>query len=248
LLSWNDGKAKQSVLAFVKQVTSPGSHGFVPPAERIATFDNNGTLWAEQPMYFQLFFALDRVKALAPQHPEWKQKEPFASLLKGDVKAALAGGDKAIALDAHFVPAYVNLADLYRAGRREADAERVLRDGLRVVPNAATLRAALGLALVRQGKKREALAEFAAAVKAAPDDPRHTYIYAVALHDAGRRAEAIRLLESAAQHAGDRDVLLALAAFKREAGDRPAAEAAMRTLAGINPDDPALNGFAPSRP
>jgi hypothetical protein len=60
-------------------------------------FDNDGTLWAEQPMYFQLFFALDRVKALAPQHPEWKDKEPFASLLKGEVKAALAGGEKAIA-------------------------------------------------------------------------------------------------------------------------------------------------------
>jgi phosphoserine phosphatase len=73
-----------------------GSPDFVPAAERIATFDNDGTLWSEQPMYFQLFFALDRVKALAPQHPEWKNKEPFASLLKGDVKAALAGGDKAI--------------------------------------------------------------------------------------------------------------------------------------------------------
>jgi phosphoglycolate phosphatase-like HAD superfamily hydrolase len=96
LPSWNDGKAKQSILAFVEKVTTTGSPDFVPPAERIATFDNDGTLWAEQPMYFQLFFALDRVKALAPKHPEWKGKEPFASLLKGDVKAALAGGDKAI--------------------------------------------------------------------------------------------------------------------------------------------------------
>jgi hypothetical protein len=69
----------------------------VPIAERIATFDNDGTLWAEQPMYFQFFFALDRFKALAPEHPEWKTKEPFASLLKGDVKGALAGGEKAIA-------------------------------------------------------------------------------------------------------------------------------------------------------
>jgi hypothetical protein len=68
----------------------------VAPGERIAVFDNDGTLWAEQPMYFQLFFALDRVKALAPQHPEWKNKEPFASLLKGDVKGALAGGEHAI--------------------------------------------------------------------------------------------------------------------------------------------------------
>ena len=68
----------------------------MPPAKRIATFDNDGTLWAEQPMYFQLLFALDRVKALAPQHPEWKDKEPFASLLKGDVKGALAGGEPAV--------------------------------------------------------------------------------------------------------------------------------------------------------
>jgi len=96
LPSWNDGATKQSIVAFVKKVTTPGSPTFVPPPERIATFDNDGTLWAEQPMYFQLFFALDRVKALAPQHSEWKQKEPFASLLKGDVKAALAGGEKSI--------------------------------------------------------------------------------------------------------------------------------------------------------
>jgi phosphoglycolate phosphatase-like HAD superfamily hydrolase len=96
LLSWNDAKAKQSIVAFVKNVTGKGSPGFVPPAERIATFDNDGTLWAEQPLYFQFLFAIDRVKALAPQHPEWKEKEPFASLLKGDLKAALAGGEKAL--------------------------------------------------------------------------------------------------------------------------------------------------------
>jgi phosphoglycolate phosphatase-like HAD superfamily hydrolase len=96
LPSWNNGKAKQSIINFVSKVTEQGSPDFVPPAERIATFDNDGTLWAEQPMYFQLLFALDRVKALAPKHPEWKDKEPFASLLKGDVKGALAGGEHAI--------------------------------------------------------------------------------------------------------------------------------------------------------
>jgi phosphoglycolate phosphatase-like HAD superfamily hydrolase len=96
LPSWNDGKAKQSITAFVERVTTKGGKDFVPPPERIATFDNDGTLWAEQPMYFQLIFALDRVKALAPQHPEWKDKEPFASLLKGDLKGALAGGEPAI--------------------------------------------------------------------------------------------------------------------------------------------------------
>jgi phosphoglycolate phosphatase-like HAD superfamily hydrolase len=97
LPSWNDTRPKQSIIAFVEKVTKEGSTDFVPVAERIATFDNDGCLWAEQPMYFQLFFALDRIKALAPQHPEWKEKEPFAALLKGDVKAALAGGEHALA-------------------------------------------------------------------------------------------------------------------------------------------------------
>ncbi len=96
LPSWNEGKAKQSITEFVAKVTKEGSPDFVPIAERIATFDNDGCLWAEQPMYFQLLFALHRVGVLAPQHPEWKTEEPFASLLKGDVKAALAGGEKAI--------------------------------------------------------------------------------------------------------------------------------------------------------
>ena len=96
LPSWKDGKTKQSIIDFVTKVTKEGSPNFVPPEERIATFDNDGTLWAEQPMYVQLVFALDRVKALAPQHPEWKDQEPFASLLKGDVKGALAGGEHAI--------------------------------------------------------------------------------------------------------------------------------------------------------
>jgi hypothetical protein len=97
LPSWNDTVSKQAIVTFVAQVTKEGSPNFVPVAERIATFDNDGTLWAEQPMYFQLIFALDRVKALAPLHPDWQTKKPFASLLKGDVKDALAGGEPAIA-------------------------------------------------------------------------------------------------------------------------------------------------------
>lgn len=94
LPSWNEGAAKKSLLEFVAKVTTEGYPSFVPVAERIAVFDNDGTLWSEQPMYFQLAFALDRVKVLAPQHPEWKTKEPFASLLKGDLQRALAGGEK----------------------------------------------------------------------------------------------------------------------------------------------------------
>lgn len=97
LRSWNEGEAKQSIIDFVTDVTTPGSPNFVPPAERIATFDNDGTLWPEQPLYFQLLFALDRVKAVAAEHPEWESQEPFASLLKGDLEAALAGGERAVA-------------------------------------------------------------------------------------------------------------------------------------------------------
>jgi hypothetical protein len=96
LPTWNDGPAKQSIIAFVEKVTKPGSTDFVPVAERIATFDNDGTLWGEQPVPVQLYFALDRVKELAPQHPDWKTKEPFASLLKGDLQSALAGGDQGL--------------------------------------------------------------------------------------------------------------------------------------------------------
>ena len=93
LPSWNEGAAKQSIEAFVAKVTKEGSPDLVPVDKRIATFDNDGTLWAEQPLYFQAFFMFDRIKALAPQHPEWKTEEPFASVLKGDIKGALASGE-----------------------------------------------------------------------------------------------------------------------------------------------------------
>ena len=83
LPSWNDGASKKAITGFVARVTQEGGPDFVPPAERIATFDNDGTLWSEQPIYFQVAFALDRVKALAPQHPEWKQKQPFKGVLEG---------------------------------------------------------------------------------------------------------------------------------------------------------------------
>jgi phosphoglycolate phosphatase-like HAD superfamily hydrolase len=96
LPSWNDGAAKRAIVTFVERVTKEVGPDFVPVAGRIAAFDNDGTLWAEQPVYFQFLFAVDRVKALAPQHPEWKNEEPFAGLLKGNTKAALADGEHAI--------------------------------------------------------------------------------------------------------------------------------------------------------
>src|SRR5262245_14893704 len=95
LPSWNVGDARRAIVAFVERVTKSGSPDFVPSAERIAVFDNDGTLWSEQPAYFQLLFAVDRVRALAPRHPEWKTTQPFASLLGGDIKAALASGEHA---------------------------------------------------------------------------------------------------------------------------------------------------------
>ena len=81
LPSWNDTAPKKAIVAFVEKVTKAGSPDFVPPVERIATFDNDGTLWAEQPIYFQFAFTRDRVKALVPQHPEWKTKSPFSKLI-----------------------------------------------------------------------------------------------------------------------------------------------------------------------
>jgi phosphoglycolate phosphatase-like HAD superfamily hydrolase len=97
LASWNAGPARAAIVGFVHRTTTPGSPDFVPPAERIAVFDNDGTLWAEQPMYVQAAFILDRIKALAPSHPEWQEREPFASILRGDMKSALAGGEHALA-------------------------------------------------------------------------------------------------------------------------------------------------------
>lgn len=94
LPSWNDTSAKTRIMDFVKATVTEGAQGYVAPADRIAVFDNDGTLWSEQPYYIQLGFVLDRVKALAPQHPEWKTKEPFKSVLDGDLKGIAKGGEK----------------------------------------------------------------------------------------------------------------------------------------------------------
>ncbi|WP_416672963.1 HAD family hydrolase [Egbenema bharatensis] len=96
LTSWNDGVAKQAILDFVAKVTTPNAPSFVPPADRIAVFDNDGTLWVEHPLYVQAFFVFDRVRQLAPQHPQWQTQEPFASVLNGDLKAAMAAGESAL--------------------------------------------------------------------------------------------------------------------------------------------------------
>jgi phosphoserine phosphatase len=97
LPSWNDGPTKEVIVGFVEKVTEEGGKDFVPPEDRIATFDNDGNLWAEKPVYFQLLFAIDRVKALAPEHPEWKDKQPFKAAIEGDMKTLAASGVKGIA-------------------------------------------------------------------------------------------------------------------------------------------------------
>jgi phosphoglycolate phosphatase-like HAD superfamily hydrolase len=97
LPSWSDTGPKKAIVQFVEKVTKEGSPDFVPVPERIATFDNDGTLWAEQPIYTQVFFLVDQVKAMAPRHPEWRTQEPFASVLKGDLKAVTANGEAGVA-------------------------------------------------------------------------------------------------------------------------------------------------------
>jgi phosphoserine phosphatase len=96
LPSWNGGPAKTAIVEFVEAVTTEGGVDYVPPDARIATFDNDGTLWAEQPIYFQFAFALDRIKALAPQHPEWQDTQPFKAVLEGDPKALAASGEEGL--------------------------------------------------------------------------------------------------------------------------------------------------------
>jgi hypothetical protein len=120
LPSWNDTAPKKAIETFVARVTKQSSPDFVPVAERIAVFDNDGTLWAEQPLYFQCVFAINQVKALAPQHPEWKDKEPFASLLKGDVRSVLAGGESAM----------VQVVEATHSGMTTDEFDQLVRDWL----------------------------------------------------------------------------------------------------------------------
>ena len=120
LPSWNDGATKQAIVEFVARVTRQGGPDFVPPAERIATFDNDGTLWAEHPMYVQLAFALDRVKAMAPQHPEWKDKQPFKAALEGDMKTLAESGEHGM----------VELVMATHAGMTTEEFEKIVTDWL----------------------------------------------------------------------------------------------------------------------
>jgi len=118
LPSWNEGVAKHGMTEFVRTVTDISSPNYVPSEQRIATFDNDGTLWSEQPMYFQVFFALDQIKALAPQHPEWKDRQPFKAILENDRKTLLESGEKGA----------VEIVMASHAGMTTEEFERIVKD------------------------------------------------------------------------------------------------------------------------
>lgn len=120
LPSWNAGAPKTAIIGFVAQVTTPGGTGFVLPSERIAVFDNDGTLWTEQPVYVQLAFALDRVRILGRSHPEWKQQQPFKAVLEGDMKGLMAGGE----------PALMKIMAATHAGMTTDEFETIVKDWL----------------------------------------------------------------------------------------------------------------------
>jgi phosphoglycolate phosphatase-like HAD superfamily hydrolase len=120
LPSWNDGEAKQAIFDFVVRVTDSASPDFVPEPERIAAFDNDGTLWSEQPMYFQLIFAIDRVKVMAPEHPEWQSQQPFKAVLDGDMETLAASGEHGI----------LELVMATHAGMTTGEFEIVVKDWL----------------------------------------------------------------------------------------------------------------------
>lgn len=120
LESWKETGSRKAIVSFVEKTTRTGSPDFIPVPERIAVFDNDGTLWSEQPMYFQLAFLIDQVKAQVPQHPEWKEKEPFASLLKGDLKGVEATGVKGL----------LELAAATHAGMTTEEFEKKVKDWL----------------------------------------------------------------------------------------------------------------------
>ena len=120
LPSWNDGPAKQSIIDYVTRVTKEGGADYVAPKDRLATFDNDGTLWIEQPIYTQFAFAIDEVKAQANKHPEWKTKDPFKSVLAGDMKAVAGMGEKGM----------VEIVAATHSGMSTVDFDKTVRDWL----------------------------------------------------------------------------------------------------------------------
>jgi Flp pilus assembly protein TadD len=160
---------------------------------------------------------------------------------RGEPVKAETAYQAAIKLDPRFIPAYVNLADLYRATGRDGEGERTLRDAAGLAPNDASVRHALGLLLVREKRLAEANAELARAARLDHGNARYAYVYAIALDAAGRRAECLRILEdNRRRHPADRDTLMALLSFRHDAGESAAALVYARELRQLDPDEPAF--------
>jgi predicted CXXCH cytochrome family protein len=202
---------------------------------------------ADRPAFNQAleeFIAAERFNA---DRPESVSNLGTLALERGDFALAEAQFKRAIALDPRYTPAVANLADLYRGTDREAEADRALRAALALSPNDAALHHVLGLSLVRQKRVNDAVTEFAKAAQLAPDNARYAYVYAVALHGAGKVPAAIAALEKSHQRfPADRDVLQALIAFERDRGDRAAAQRWAQQLLALAPDDPQARQIAES--
>ena len=130
LPSWNEGASKQAIVQFVEDVSTRDGSGFIPSSERIAVFDNDGTLWAEQPLYFQLVFALDRVKTLAPMHPEWQEQQPFKAVLEDDLETVFSGGEETL----------LELIVTTHAGNTTEEFSQIVRDWLATAKHPQTKR------------------------------------------------------------------------------------------------------------
>jgi hypothetical protein len=122
LPSWNEGPTKEAIMNYVNDVTAEGSTNFIPISDRIATFDNDGNLWSEQPAYFQLFFAIDRIKVLAPEHPEWKTTQPYQAVLENDMKTLMSFGEHGL----------LEIVMATHAGNTVSEFEQIVNDWLAV--------------------------------------------------------------------------------------------------------------------
>jgi tetratricopeptide (TPR) repeat protein len=242
LVAWQPMSVEVGVPALVPLLVDPMRAVRIEAARRLVPFA--GQFDPEARRAFERAIA----EFEAVQRDNLERPEGWANLgnlyrARREAAAAERAYREALKRDPRFIPAWINLADLKREQQLDAESGAVLLEALSAVPDAPALRHALGLTLVRLGKKLEALVELAAAHRAAESDPRYAYVYAIALRDAGRPADALRVLSKTATHSGDRDVLLALASLRSEAGDEAGARAAVEALAAINPDDPALAGL-----
>jgi Flp pilus assembly protein TadD len=182
--------------------------------------------------------------AHSADRPESRLAEGWLALQQGDTARAQSAYQSALRIEPRYLPASINLADLYRATGRNAEGVALLRQALERVPDSADLHHTLGLALIRDGQAPEALEHFARAASAAPENARFAYVYAIALQDAGQTPRAIALLEQAiTRHPGDRELRMALVDFAARSGRRDLVEKQLRELFSLWPNDPDVSAL-----